>query len=305
VKIYFKLQYNRLIRGLKHFGINPYLGIILALAAFIIISNLFFKRIAYAQYLYPLAGVFTVYLLGEKNRNEFLQSIFTSRKYHIVRLVENLILIFPLLVFLTVQQLYLQALGSILICGLISLYNKVGKSALVVPSPFYKNPFEFTIGFRRNYAWFIVIYIIASIAACFDNFNLGMFTLLAIMLLCMSFYANPEPDFYVWVHSQSPGEFLKSKIKTAVIYTLYVSLPIALIFIVLYPTRAYIPLLLLLVGLLYAALGVVSKYSNFPQQISLLNILKIALSIIFPPILLLTIPYLYKTSVKKLNAYLT
>jgi hypothetical protein len=41
--------------------------------------------------------------------------------------------------------------------------------------PFYKYPFEFTVGFRTNYFMFFITYFLAIMAIHVDNFNLGIF----------------------------------------------------------------------------------------------------------------------------------
>jgi len=120
----------------------------------------------------------------------------------------------------------------------------------------------------------------------------------------MGFYSVAEPVFFVWIFSQQPPGFLKSKIKTAVVYSLFISSPLAIALICFYPSYTPVVALVCLCGLLYVILGVVAKYAGYPDQISLLHVLAMGIGMICPPLLLLLIPYFYKRSVKKLSIYL-
>lgn len=304
MKFYFALQCKRLLRSFQSWGMNPYLGILLAVGAFILISTQFYNRISYWQYGYPLLAILPAYSLGNGKRNQFLKTLFTKNAYLTLRAVENFLVAIPFAVFLLIKQQWLPTLPTLVICLLMSFYNNVGRSAFVIPSPFYKKPFEFTIGFRKNYLLITVLYILGYIALSFDNFNLGMLVLLVLTLVCMNFYATAEPEFYVWVHALTPKQFLMSKIKTALTYSVFTCLPVVIPYLVWYPFKAYIPVIILFVGMLYVITIIVSKYVDYPHQIKLLPTLKISLGMIFPPALFLLIPHFYRQSVKKLNAYL-
>jgi hypothetical protein len=242
--------------------------------------------------------------LGEVGRNEFLKNIYTTVNYLKLRVLENLALAFPFVILLIYKGFYACALVTICFSLLVSLYNKVGRSVFVIPSPFFKRPFEFTIGFRKYYWLLIIIYTVILIALSVGNFNLAIFAYLSILLVCMSFYSGAEPLFYVWIHAQNAKVFLGNKIKTATLYSLYISLPVGILLISFFPLKALIILSVTLCGILYVLFGVIAKYTNYPNQTNLLQILTMAIGLVFPPFLLLLIPYFYKKSTKKLNPYL-
>lgn len=304
MRIYFGLQFKRFVRGLKDFGIHPYLGIFLMALAFVLVSMLLFNRISYAAYFYPVLALLWVYSLGNVKRNEFLKSIFTVGRYRKVRLLENVVLCVPFFLFLLVKRQYVPGLALLLCSGLCSFYNKAGLSGFVVPSPFSKNPFEFTVGFRKMIWLLLLLYVVVGIALWVDNFNLGMVALVGVVLVCVGFYAQPEPAFYVWIHAQSPGGFLKRKMRTAVFYGLCLCLPLAVALAVVYISHAWILLLIVVVGMLYVVLSVVSKYVVYPEQMDLLQLIKMVMGIVVPPLMLVLIPHFYMRSIKKLNAYL-
>jgi hypothetical protein len=304
MKIYFELQYSRLTRGLKEFGVNPYLGILLIAGIFVLLSNLFFKKITHPPYLYPLLAILSVYPLGNVNRNEFLKNIFTQSRYLGIRLLENALVALPFCIFLLIKHQYIAAFSTVLGCALCSRYNKADRSGLVIPSPFSKRPYEFTVGFRKTFGLSIILCVITYIALSVDNFNLGILPLIGSLLLCMSFYSMPEPTFYVWVHAQPSHVFLNGKIKTAALYSLFLSLPLAIPLICFYPSKAYIVVIIVVTGLLYVIMGVVGKYENYPGQVDLLQGLKMGLGLVCPPALFVLIPHFYLRAVKKLNVYL-
>jgi hypothetical protein len=302
--VYFRLQYKRLIRILKDLGINPYIGIIFGALIFILLSNVLFKRVTYFQYVYIVIALIAGLQLGKTARNEFLKNIYTTGNYLKLRLLENLALTSPFVLFLMCKSFYTCALAAICLSLLVSLCNKMGRSTFVIPSPFFRRPFEFTIGFRKYYWILIIIYAVTLIALSVGNFNLAIFAYLSTLLVCMSFYSGAEPLFYVWMHSQNPTVFLKNKLKTAMLYSLYISFPIGVSLICFFPLKAWIIILVTLCGFLYVLLGVVAKYSNYPNQTNLLQILTMSIGMVLPPFLLLLIPYFFLTSAKKLNTYL-
>ena len=302
--VYFRLLYKRLIRTLKDLGINLYLGIIFGAFIFILLSNVLFKRVEYFQYVYVGMALIAGLQLGRAGRNEFLKNIYTTINYLKLRLLENIALALPFVLLLIWKGFYACALATICVSSIISLYNKMGRSTFVIPSPFFKRPFEFTIGFRKYYWILIIVYAITLIALSVGNFNLAIFAYLTTLMVCMSFYSGEDPLFYVWIHSQNSKVFLKNKVKTAILYSLYISFPIGVLLISFFPFRALIIILVTLFGFLYILLGVIAKYANYPNQTNLLQILTMAIGMVVPPFLLLLIPYFYRKSAKKLSVYL-
>lgn len=289
---------------LTEFGLNPYLGIIVCTAVFILLSNFLFNRIAYVQYVYAAVALLAVLQLGEAKRNEFVKSIYTKNRYRKLRLLENLVLGLPFICFLIARNFDSLAFVTAVCCLVCSIYNRIGRTNFVIPSPFSGRPFEFTVGFRRYYLIFLAIYIVTIISLAVGNFNLGIFSYIAALLVCMSFYAETEPAFYVWIHAQRPPAFLKNKIRTAVRYSLYISLPIGALLVGFYPSKAFIVIAVCICGFLYVVMGVVGKYTNYPNQVSLPQAFAMVIGVIFPPAMLLLVPHFYLKSVKKLNTCL-
>jgi len=187
---------------------------------------------------------------------------------------------------------------------LLSLTSFKSKLNITLPTPFFKHPFEYTIGFRKSYIFCFLAYFLTFISIHAGNINLGIFSLIIIFLVCMSFYSNPEATFYVWIYSCNSEDFLDKKIKTIIKYTLFLSLPISFFLIIFFFEDVFQILFLQVLGVLYIITNMLGKYSVFPSRINLQQSFGILLSILMPPILLLIIPYFYKQSQKRLKEIL-
>jgi hypothetical protein len=196
------------------------------------------------------------------------------------------------------------AIAVLMIGSLLSLFNKVGKPAFIIPSPFSKRPFEFTTGFRRTYWLFVILLTITLISIYYHNLNLGIFCLICLFMIFMTFYTGREPIFYVWIHADSPKLFLRKKLKTALLYSFLSSLVIAVPLICFNPANIYIIVTILAIGLLDILLIVIAVYSNYPVQLNLIQNIQIAMAIAFPPFLLYAIPNLYSQAIRRLNVFL-
>ena len=173
--------------------------------------------------------------------------------------------------------------------GIISLLNNVRRISFQVPSPFSRQPYEFTVGFRRSYLFIMGIYLLTFISIHYNNLNLGLFSLLLIYLLCITFYSHLDPIFYVWIYAQSPKIFLVKKMKTALFYSSCLSLIIVLPLIYFYKNELPIIFITFVVGILYIIAGVLSVYVHYPKRMTLAHQMQLYFGILIPPVLLLII----------------
>ncbi len=304
MEYYFKLQYWRLKREIKSFGINPHVGLFFYLLLFIVFSELIFKKVSLAPYIYPFISLIFIYTLGEESRNEFLGEIFPKNKYIRIRLYENLICAIPFSIFLVFKHQYLVGILTLVLNGILSLVNIGIRLRFQIPSPFSKHPYEFTVGFRHFYLFIIGIYILTFISIYYNNLNLGLFGLVLIYLLCLIFYSHLDPIFYVWIHSQSPKIFLMNKIKIALLYSFCLSLLIVASLIFFYRNEFKIIIITLTVGIFYIIAGVLGVYVNYPKRMTLSQQLQLCFGVFIPPILILIIPNFYSQATNRLKPYL-
>ena len=264
---YFFLQAKILSRKLDGLHIKPFVSIVVILVLFIISTELIFQK-SYGAYLNCFLCLILLSTFSKTRRIKFLLSIFQNKHFYQLRLIENFLLAFPFLISLTCHRFY--TLSFILIgwvCLLVFSKKEISLN-LKIPSPFQRHPYEFTIGFRRFFLLILGVYILQLPAFVYFNQNLSYFSLFILNLIFFQFYAEPEPDFFVWTYHNSPRQFLTKKLKGAFSNQLILSAPLTLS-ISIYFSNFFIPIIIHLVGLLLVSLGVVMKYKNYPNTSTL------------------------------------
>jgi len=302
MQYYFKLQFTRINRHIKALGFNSWLFSCIVLVLFTFASLLLFQKIKYAPYIYIGITIWTVSMLGSVARNNYLKQLFSKRDYLLIRLFENFLTVLPFLLVLLYLQKFMFALFAFLVAACLSFASTSKSSGFYLPTPFYKFPFEFIAGFRKNILLFIVFYSLTVIAISVDNFNLGAVALIACLLACLGFYSKPEPKFFVWMHALNPASFLIHKIKIAALHGLIIAAPITLALLIFYPSFSHIVLVINLLGLLYLVMHLLGKYAYYPAEVNIIQMMALAFSILFPPFLFIIIPYFYSKATKNLAA---
>ncbi|MGB0984414.1 MAG: ABC transporter permease [Saprospiraceae bacterium] len=304
MKYYFTLQFKMLNRKITEFGLPPILGYLLGCCAFIGLSWYLFMKIELANYIYSFLGLSFLSLLTDIKRNDFLKSCFSDNQYYQVRLIENLLLVLPFVAFLILKNNWSIALGMLIISGLSTFLRTNNSLQFSIPTPFYKNPFEFTVGLRKTFFIFIGAYVLTYIAISVDNFNLGAFALGVTCFTTFSFYAEPEEDFFVWTFSRTPASFLLQKIKIALLSLTLLCLPILVSLGIAFPQFWRVLLIFQSLGYLYLVAVLLAKYSAFPRKISVPQGFLLAFGVWLPPLLVFIIPFFYKKSIQQLKQIL-
>jgi len=291
-------------RHLIDFGITPIIAYFIFIGVFVFGSHQLFERIGFALYIYPIIGLLNVFKLSTKDRNDFLKLSFASISYKKIRILENGFLILPFVLFLLYKQAFLMGLVLLVLAIILSLIQFNVTSNFTFPTPFKKYPFEFTEGFRKTFYIFPFIAFLTYKSVEVDNFNLGAFSILIFFISCISYFLKTEPSYYVWVFNKSAINFLRYKIRNAIIATSFLVLPIIVVLSVFYTNYIHFILMIYFVGCLYLALFITAKYADFPKSMNFPIIIILFLSISFPPNMLFTFPYLYKQAIKKLKTVL-
>jgi hypothetical protein len=160
------------------------------------------------------------------------------------------------------------------------------------------------MGFRQIFPLFILPYFLTLSAIDSQNFGVGGFSLILLPLICTSFYSTPEPPFYVWIYTLNARQFLFYKIKTALLFSSILSVPALLCLITGFSSEIGILLAVQVLGYLYLIAFVLGKYALFPAPIDIISGFLLVASILFPPLLLITIPLFYRMSIQKLQTIL-
>jgi hypothetical protein len=304
MKYYFSLQFKRLYRLIEENGINPYLVYSALVFLFVLLSELLFQKTLYAGYIYLVLASGLINNLGNRKRNEFLKNCFSVVMYKRIRAIENLLMATPFFIFLLYKKLFVLAIAVYAIAAGLSLLNKLNRGNVTIPTPFYKKPFEFTVGFRKTFWIFLLAYILTIIAINQNNFYLAVFALMITFFVCIGFYAKPETVFYVWIYSDDTTAFLLKKVKTAIAYSFFLSMPILIFLFIFFPENALIILIAEAVGIFLVITSLLGKYAYFPSEVNLIPGFFIALSIVLPPLLLVILPYFYFKSKKNISSIL-
>lgn len=304
VRHYFQLQFTLLNRHIKAFGLPPWLGYLLSLLLFAGFSLFLFYRTEYAPYLLALGGGSLLINLSGHNRNDFLKSCYKTRLYRIIRLLENSLAIFPFLIVLWIKNSHWIAAATAVGAVLLVFVQMRWDNRFTLPTPFYRWPFEFAVGFRKTVLFLLLAYFLVVMAVAVGNFNLGVFALILVFLICLGFYADMETNYYVWVHSQQPSGFLWHKIKIALRYASLLTLPIAATLCLFQPANWHLVLVFQLMGYAYLSTFVLAKYSAFPQNMGIPQSILLAMSFTMPPLLVVAAWYFYRQSTRKLQPFL-
>ena len=301
---YFGLQLIMFKRQIIEFGLNPILGFIIILTAFYTFSIYLFSKIAYANYIYILIAFSAIFQYSEIKRNDFLKFIYPKNNYFKIRILENLIIVVPFVIFLCYRVEFYSVLILIVASILFSFLNTNKKVTSTIPTPFYRKPFEFIVGFRKSLIGFLFAYFLTAMSLIYQNFHLGIFSLVLVFILCLSFYSEPENEFYVWVHNLKVNGFLFDKILTAILFSTIISLPITISLLIFFQTNIKAVFGFQALGYCYLLTVILAKYSAYPKKINLPQGILLALSITMPPLLLAVIPFFYIQSKNRLKEIL-
>ncbi len=291
-------------RKLKDGGIEPLLAYIILLIVFLGFSFYLFNKTTFAEYIYLLLALTFIGNLSEIRRTEFLKICFSDNQLRKIRISENLICSIPFLTFLLYKQLYFSSSLLLALTIILALINFRTSINFSIWTPFSKRPFEFTTGFRNSFYMFFIAYSLTFIAVSVDNFNLGVFAMLLVIATTLTYYTKPEQEYYVWIFNMNTKKFLFTKIKTALLFSASLALPILIVLSIYYPQYIGILWLFFLVGWAFLISITLSKYSAYPYDMNIAQGIILALCIWFPPLLLVLIPYLFKKSENRLRSLL-
>ncbi|MEZ4799744.1 MAG: ABC transporter permease [Flavobacteriales bacterium] len=268
------------------------------------LSIYLFYKTEFAVYVYLLFALTLIGKLSENRRTEFLKICFGDAQVKGIRITENLICSTPFFAFLLYKQFFLFAGLLLVLTTILALVNFRASLNLTIWTPFSKRPFEFTIGFRNTFYLFFVAYVLTFFSVSVNNFNLGIFAMLLVFATTLSFYSKPENEYYVWIYHLNPKQFLLSKIKTAVLFSSSLALPIALVLSFYFYQNIGFVWLFFIVGWAFLIAIIVSKYSAYPHEMNIPQGILLAVSLWFPPILIILIPHLFRKAENKLSSLL-
>ena len=98
--------------------------------------------------------------------------------------------------------------------------------------------------------------------------------------------------------------FLIQKIKTSIIYSSYLTLPITIVLGIYFYENLITILSFVFVGYVFLITIILAKYAAYPDKMNIIQGVLIAFCIYLPPMLVIVIPYFYFQSLKQLKPLL-
>lgn len=298
---YFTLQRTLWERRFRDWQLAPWVVYTLGPVLFFVGGHLLLNRSALVSWLIVFFGLSTVQQLSDRARNDFLRGLYRGNDYRNIRLVENVAVLLPFLLLLTIEgtlrgsvACWAGALVLWVVGMSMAWWTNRPRFARALPTPFSRRPFEFAAGFRR-YWWVLLIAVFLLVQGIrVGNFELGVFAAGIAALTGCQAVARPEPVFYVWIHTLSATAFLRRKMLTSTWHQLLLVSPFLLALGVAFPERWLVLLVVLALSVVYVLLWLLAKYACFPRELNVGHAFIIALGMVLPPALLIIIPMYYQ-----------
>ncbi|RUM92403.1 MAG: hypothetical protein DSZ28_09685 [Thiothrix sp.] len=310
MKYYFKLQYQILNRMLSEshilsdIGVNPSIAFIAAIITFAFLSVKLFNETAYAEYIYSFTAAYYIYIINEINRNDFLRQCFSAKVYYKVKVLENIIISLPFLLCLIYERAFSSAFYLIGFSVALSFIKVRDRFFFVIPTPFFRYPFEFTAGFRKSILLYLLTCFIAFKAVEVGNPYLGPISIAFVIVICLSYYLENERELFVWMYAVTTKKFLLNKISIGLFYFTILSAPILIPMLIYFPEKYGSLLGIQVLGYLIISTMVLIKYSAYPEGWGLLHGVVFSLAAVFPMMLLFFVPLFYSQSLRRLKLIL-
>lgn len=304
MKEYFVLQCKMTFRKLAEFHIHPAIGLSVLVFGFAFFVEYLFLKTKHANYLLLFLALSILFKIANKNRIEFLKLVFGDRKSSFIRIIENIAISIPFLIALLFHKSFFIALILLLLCPLFIFIKTNFNTNFTLPTPFYKKPFEFPVGFRKYILLILCAIALTFISIYVNNFNLGIFSIWGIFIIFSLFYIEPEEDFYLWIFAFTPSKFLFEKLKIGFLFSSILTVPMLTILIVFFQDQQFNIIFSTLIGLFVLCTFILAKYSAYPNEIHIAQIVPIGLCVFFPPLLIALIPFFYFKAKNNLKSIL-
>lgn len=304
IAYHFRLQATRIHRMVCSMGLHPLINYFIILALFGGASFSLFSHNAKILVAYVFIALQVLSLQSKPAYHDFLKQNYSSSDLSKIRLLENLLIALPFVLMLAISANYYASLGVLLASVIMALNTHRFAWQIVLPTPFYRHPFEFTAGFRLSFFLVIGAYYLAYISIHYANPGIGIFVIYALGVLAALYHSYPEDQYYVWIFHRTATSFIFYKLQTALAYAALLSLPVGAALGLANPDKLGLIVAALGLGLAVCTVGVLAKYAAFPREMSLREGLPLGFSIMFPPLLLVLIPYFYLSAQRRLKEIL-
>lgn len=305
IQNHFILHRTRFERMSIEFGLSPTVSYLLILLIFVGLSYTLVTRGEVEKWGYIIPVFYLQYWIASAERLQFYKQIYSHSSYLNIRWIENGLIALPFILILVFTGGYWQAFTIVVGSSVFAIINRTSYSAFAIPTPFSRYPFEFTSGFRLGWILVVVLYSLFIISINVDNDLLGLFSLMMLVLSSLSYYQYPEPQYFIWIHKMNSQSFLFRKIRIAVLYSLYLSVPMLTVLLFVWPQIAMWAVLGYVHGLVFLSTYIMAKYSMYPNVFHLPIAIALAIGLVMPPLTLFLFAYLFYKADKNLNPMLS
>jgi len=204
----------------------------------------------------------------------------------ICSLIEIFLVSIPFHLVLLWHHKFLEAI-LLLVASIVIVFTPGFNHPFTVPTPFYKLPYEFPRGFRLYMLMFLVLLFILIQGIKVDNFNLALSTLVMASLICAFFYSWRESEYFIRINVRSSAQFLVMKLRIAFFGYFILTFP-WLVVIGFYFNSSYMIIsAAYILGYILILTIIFAKYSAYPRDLQLPQIMLIGLGISIPPLMLI------------------
>lgn len=291
-------------RQMEDFGIKPSIGLIIGSVLFGMLSHLVFLKTEYAPLILIAISSSMILNKSTTRKEAMMRQIYSSSTYLQIMTVENCIIAIPFIITLLLHQYLIYAALLFLISIALSLVPKIQFGNKAIQSPYYHWPYEFSIGFRRTYILLFFLLIIFCIGLYVENYNLSLVIILIIQLIFMSYYIEADEHYAIWLHKPCAKKFLSKKILIALWYSFASTFLLVILLLISNPNDYILILGLYLLSFIFLVSIILMRYACYPRAINIPEIIIMILAVIFPPLLLIIIPFYIQKSLDKIKLIL-
>jgi hypothetical protein len=304
IAYYLNLEWKLINRKLVKVGFNLTVFWLVVPALFFLIAlNLVQKGSISAWVL--LAGFSLLFQVPRsKTHHDFLNTNIGKLNISTIRITRNLLISIPLVVLFIVFNKWLELLTLLVLAVSFSWIKTPQLNYFALPTPYKKYPFEFIIGFRRYFWIWTILVPMVYVSRTYQNDALAIFAFAVILLIQLQFFYTQEPTWYIWNEAKTPSEFLFHKIRIGLICGLISNTIPAILLSIFLPQSAAIIASMCALSLILGVFAILCKYAFVPSQLPTLQGFIFAFNLIFPPLLLFSIPYLFKKAELNLKNFL-
>lgn len=301
IRYHFGLQLKRLSRLFDENGLIPIFGFVGIPILLILLGQLIYMREDYGPY--AIAGLSALFSMDMARLDlQFRRSLYGKWTATYIALLESLVLALPFLLLLLWHQNWPLA-GALLGLCTLTPFTIGSISRKAIKTPFYKIPFEFIRGFRMYWPLYIFLFFILFQAISVHNFNLGAFVLGACSISSLFFYSYQEPPSYVIDDIRNENSFLFSKLRHAWFGNLILCSVITAILLFFFTDNWLLITGIIIAGQILLSAMVLAKYSAYPRDMQLPQIIMLGFIFWLPPTIVIVIPLLYRSAKKSLYQY--